>query len=437
MSLRSLVDKLLGKDGKYTPMTPSGSKGRVRESFVMTSPALDTFTPKWAGDDRSKEKMLGMFQYARIKGTVVQDLGEGSVSYPLTLYFDGPDHDLEAQRFWQACSQSGVWDIMHPTKGFVGLQLMRVSEQIQPVKASNQTTFTTEWIEPIDPVTLKTVAQMAAEAGMKLNEFNDVAASEFAGKISAGSLAERMKIAAVVGKVTGAMDKTLGPIAEAVVGINEAFDAVLRGVQDVLSATILDPLALASQIQMLAQLPMLATQDIRGRLSAYNDLCVEIFGIELDDINGAAVRELSLNAITGGLSRIATTGTDDPAAGGSALRSKAQVVNAIETIDAQYAAILTQLDTDAVQLPPFPSQVTTFTPGLLLIGLGIRYMLDAFYNLRIEKVFILDVPSTPIRLAVENYGNAEAGLGLLIQSNALKGDRLIWLPAGTEVVIYA
>jgi hypothetical protein len=435
MTLRALVDKLIGNTGSgYTPMQPSGWKTRIRETFVMTSPGLDTFAPKWAGDDRNKEKLLGMFNYARVKGTVVQDFGERSVVYPLTLYFDGPDHDQESERFWDACSQTGTWDVMHPTKGFKGLQLVRVSEGIQPVTSGNVTQFVTEWIEPIDPVTLKTVAQMASEAGMRLNDFNDAAATEFNAKVKTGTLKDRTSIIGAANTVTQAMDKILGPISEGVTGINEAFDATLRGVQDVLRATILEPLALASQIQQLTQLPMLATQDVKARLNAYRDLCREIFGMEARDTNTAAVREVSLNAVIGGMSSIATSSDAT-----TSFKTKAQVIGAIESIDEQYTEIIGALDADATKFygARYQSQVSTFTPGLLLTGLGVRYLLDAFYDLRIEKVFYLSVPSTPIRLAIENYGNAEQGLDTIIDTNELTGDELIWLPAGKRIVVYA
>lgn len=50
--------------------------------------------------------------------------------------------------------------VEHPVLGFVELQPIRVSENLQPVDSGNITEISTEWIEPLDEITLETARQM-------------------------------------------------------------------------------------------------------------------------------------------------------------------------------------------------------------------------------------------------------------------------------------
>ena len=105
---------------------------RLRENMVMISPDGNRFEAKWRQSPRSVDKKLGIFNYPLIKGSVVQDLDVASYRWPLTFYFDGPDHDLIADRFMKAVLQRGQWSITHPVYGFKGLQLMTITEVLDP-----------------------------------------------------------------------------------------------------------------------------------------------------------------------------------------------------------------------------------------------------------------------------------------------------------------
>lgn len=449
-------------------------KDRIRGQVTLLSPDGDEYTPKWIGNPRSKSKKLGIFEYARVKGTIVQDLGITSGTYPLTLYFDGVDHDKDAEKFWKSCDQDNQWEITHPTKGFLGLQLVKVSEVIAPTTDGNYTLMETEWIEPIDPILLKTTAQLAAESGRALNEFNGVSADQFAGKIKDGTFADRLAITDTVNKITGSIDKVLGPIAETVDEINSTFNEVLSGVQDILEAGILDPLALAASIQQLTQLPMLAIRDIKSRLNSYKNLFDEIFGIQPDraddpNVNVSAVKELVYSGMIGGLSIIATTGigqkeqaqkkgqtntgvvldviTQIPVTTNEGvIQTQAQVIEAIEEITQQSRDMIDDLDTaqdlfqDSDIDDQYFSQTETFAAAMNLTALGQRFLLINFYDLKIEKVFFLKRPKTPIQVTIEEYGDTgenDSNLDLFLSSNQIKENENILMPRGKEVVIYA
>ena len=72
-----------------------------------------------------------------------------SVSYPLTVYFDGLNHQKDADKFFKACqNEKGQWEVTHPTKGQLILQLVSVREIIDPTETGSYTVFETQWLEP-------------------------------------------------------------------------------------------------------------------------------------------------------------------------------------------------------------------------------------------------------------------------------------------------
>ena len=120
---------------------------RTREFISFTSPDGNEFEALWIKNNRTLNKKLGIFELPDKTGAVIQDLDTGASRYPITFYFDGPDNDIEGERFYQSCSERGLWNINHPVKGSLDLQLMSVTEQISPVEDGNIKQISTSWIE--------------------------------------------------------------------------------------------------------------------------------------------------------------------------------------------------------------------------------------------------------------------------------------------------
>ena len=138
---------------------------QTRENITFLSPDKNVFTGLWISNDRSFEKKLGVFDIPGLDGSITQDKGVKSTSYTLTVYFDGPNHLNIAQDFYQALnSERGPWDVIHPTKGDLRLQLVSATEGINPTEDGNYTQFTTEWLEPAildSPVSVDEVSRLS------------------------------------------------------------------------------------------------------------------------------------------------------------------------------------------------------------------------------------------------------------------------------------
>lgn len=417
---------------------------RLRTEMKMVSPEGQEFLAKWRQSPRSLDKKLGIFDYPLVKGTVVQDLDVTSYRWPLTFYFEGPNHDLEADAFMKAAQQRGQWSITHPVYGFKGLQLMTITEVLNPTEQGNISEFNSEWIEPIDPQTLKTAAEMSDAVGIQADLVAISAADQF---VAGLDLSDSFSITNAINSVTNAINEFLGPIAQLNAGIYSEFLAVQNAMQDLLAAAILNPLSIAGTLQAMVELPLLAINDIRSRLSAYAGLAGALFGIKPDEgqinsggKNKAHVQQLSLTSAVSSNAKIVTV---DPAEGG--LNSQAQAIQSAQDISDQLDLIVANLDESQVLFENEDiedqhfSQEQSHNETMLVTRQAIEFLLVSSFNLKIERRFRLDRPRAPVEIAIIEYngpGENDANLDLFIESNKLKGNDILLLPALTEVLVY-
>lgn len=153
---------------------------RLSPTIDFVSPEGNTFSAKWRGNQREIEKMLGKYSFPGRDGSILQDLGTRAVTYPLTFFFDGPDHDLFASAFFECIKEHGAWTIEHPSLGFMILQPVKVTEISNPVESGNVTEIQSEWIEPLNQVTLETARQMYGVIDQLQKDLNAATSEMFA-----------------------------------------------------------------------------------------------------------------------------------------------------------------------------------------------------------------------------------------------------------------
>lgn len=414
---------------------------RNRGNIVLTSPNGTEFEAFWTGDPRSFSKKLGIFSYPKIIGDVVQDLGSSSVKYPLTISFNGGDHDLDADLFFETCKEKGLWTIQHPIKGNLLLQLVDVSEAVQPVENSNTSVFGLSFMEPISDEIVASVPELGSIVDQQNTALNDRSFGQFIDKVRFGRAAGKAAIALATNIVANASELALAPLFSISAELNSNFNAIKSGIAETLTADIFNPGVLAGQLQNLIQLPFLSTDEIQPRLDAYNNLALSLFslGTDLptdDGINTLTVKDLALTTIIGSLAQISVTGL---------LQTRSQVVETIEFIQNLFSNITDNLDEGQTQYCENPidsqyfSQSETFNDAFLIITQASEYLLKRSLDLSFEKTIILKEPRTPIEITITEYGDLgenESNYDLFLSSNKLKGNDILILQAGTAVVVY-
>jgi len=281
--------------------------------------------------------------------------------------------------------------------------------------------------------------------GIRANLVAISAADQF---VAGLDISKPFSIANAIASVTNAVNSFLGPIAEKSAQIKSEMDAIQRATQDLLAATILNPLSIAGNLQALIETPLLAINDIRSRLAAYANLAGALFGIQPDEgeinnegRNKAHIQQIALTSTVTANAKIAVV---NPKEGG--LTSQSQAVQTAQDIATQYDAIVANLDESQelfedkdIEDQHF-SQEQSHYETMLVTSQAIEFLLQSSFNLKIERRFKLDRPRAPVEIAIIEYGGPgenDANIDLFINSNRLKGNDILLLPALREVLIYA
>ena len=416
-------------------------RDRLAESVQLTSPDGNIFTALWQRNTYSASKKLGIFEYPKVDGSVVQDLNLNGTRYPLTLFFEGPNHDIEARNFFKALAEIGVWEVIHPVHGRLILQPITFTPTDDPTGNGNITQVQTEWIEPSTDAITQTVPQLAGAITAQSLNVDESASDQFVNNIQTATAAEGIATEAATEAVVITVRSTLGPIFEGVAEITAQMEAIQRGIQATLDDAILSPIALAGQIQALIQLPLLAIRDIGARLAAYGNLITDLANLtpeapNTEGENTVSVQELAYTAAITAIAGIAASGTLD---------TRPEAIEAAEDIFALFKQVTDELDLTQELFGENPidaqyfSQSQSFTDLSLLVAQAIAFFLTASYDLKVEKRFTLDIPKAPIMITIEEYGELgenDSNFDLFLASNKLKGNDIRILPAGREVVVY-
>lgn len=415
---------------------------RVRSVITLVSPSGTSFEAYWRGDSRNAAKKLGIFNLPRIKGAQVQDLELGATTYTIVIFFEGTDHDLTAEQFFTACGERGRWNVTHPVKGLLSLQLVSVREAVDSVASGNITQFDTEWIDPIDPTTVKSLVQLAAEAQLQVEIVNDQAASQFDSIITTSQRGVKTGIVQIAKEYFGIYSRTLSNIVNKSEAVRQRVSSVYRGIIDAISGPVINTISLSAQVQEWIQLPVLAVSDTQARFESYKNfmerglLSTQRILVGNDyNRDVIATHELFLTAAMTAVSQVSVTGTFEtrPEAVGAAIAVSNQFVELTDRLDD-----VSQLYTGLISTQYF-SQMDSFPATWLLTAQAVNYILVTSFNLAIERRFVLDRRRAVIDIVISEYGDLgenDINYDNFIRYNTLKNNDIILLPAGKEVVVY-
>lgn len=416
-------------------------RDRVRENINLTSPQGNVFDALWRDNERSKAKKLGVFEFPKVKGAEIQDLGVGAVNYPLTIFFEGENNDIESERFFKSCDEKGIWQVVHPVKGLLELQLVSVAEQISPVESGNITEFSTVWIEPSRKDLTKTAAQIKSEALSQIDIIDEVGAAQLDANVIQKTAEETKSFEQSMTTMVKSVQSKLSPLFEKNAQINAQVSSIKRGIDVAITQLPFDLLSIAGQTQQLIQLPGLAIKDIGGRISAFRNFVDRMFDEGPQDsnkksLNVAAVQEVALVSAVNASCFAVLTGE---------LASRSQAINLIDAISVLFSDVVNELDAgqdlfqnEGIEFQYF-SQSQTGSDTAVMVAQTLSYLLRSSFDLTVEKRFTLDRQRSPVELTVSEYGDIgidDSNFDLFIESNGLKGQQIAILPVGTEVVVY-
>lgn len=319
----------------------------TRETIIFISPELNTFSALWKNNDRSGEKNLGIFSAPDMNGEIVQDKGRKSVKYPLTVFFEGFNHYPEANKFFKALGdEKGQWEIIHPTKGSLILQLIDYKELIDPVGTGNYTVFETNWIEPANIERLIAPDEYGA---LLLLEILDTISNAIAAvqQLRSDLYAAVQSALATIDKVKGLTDKIMSEYAATQDLINDAWNQAketLEIMQDEFQAAASDPEVVEDLLDAffdLITIPLQAGNDYTTRTALYVELIDSLITAAPTETtpegyNASLFHEFAMISTLCGLCQIIAT---------TNFSTRTEVVNAIDNLTMKFAEVIESLET--------------------------------------------------------------------------------------------
>lgn len=414
---------------------------RLRPNIQLTSPDGAVFTPKWRSDPRTQAKKIGIFNFPNVDGSIVQDLGTVSMMYTLTLFFEGPNNDLDSDAFMAALRERGKWEVIHPVHGLKKLQPLSFSTNDDPVNSGNVTQVDTEWIEPLDLVALPSASELQAAIRAQIETVNEVAAEQLEQSTFQRIVAEIAEFRAAVLDVVAAVQDRLAAISDFAADITAEIEAIQRDINAVLDVVPLDIIAVAGQLQELIQLPGRAIESVEARLDAYQGFAEDLGLLSpstpgTPSYNRVAVQELALTAVFCAVADVSSTG---------ALQSRVEAVQVIEANQALLKDATDALDASQTLFEGQPidrqyfSQSQSYSDSGKLNALTVAYLLRSLFDLKTEKRFVLDRERNPVMVTIEEYGSLGDGdinLDLFLESNKIEDNEHLIMPKGRELVVY-
>lgn len=422
-------------------------KNSTREYITFVSPEANVFVASWKNNERSVEKKLGIFDPPNFKGSIVQDLNCKSTSYPLTVYFDGMSHYDDANKFWKALTEEiGQWEITHPTKGGLILQLVSAKESINPVDDGNFTTFETTWLEPAnverlisaDESIMGVLTQIANTIEDGITQIQQLRSDLYSGIQAAANM---------MNQISGLSTTIMAELAATDVIVNDAWVTAKNSLDSLIAMFQADASDTDNQADMgqvfsdVISIPLQADDDYSTRYSVYSDMADAVIDISPatatpDDYNKVVFQELGILAILCSICQIIVT---------SNFKTRSEIISAMDNITTVFndtinalEAVQEQFEGLDIDLQYF-SQSKSWSSIQYLFALTMQYLLTQFFNSKSEKIFTLKNARSPIEITITEYGSMgdnDSNYELFLASNNLYGNDILLLPAGRSVTVY-
>lgn len=395
-------------------------KDRLREC-VYTSPAGSSFTLLFDEVSREVGKKAPVTEFPGQDSGAVQDLGQATKRYPLTVYLGGADYDTEADRFWEALNESGPGRLSHPRFGDIAVVPISVQQTEQFVDGAGRATFTIQFVEAID-------ARLEFPAGIALNADAitaqvDTAIADAVATIADIEIEEPGALAQLGAALTNAVDN-VSAVFDAVTGftddVRSAIDGAVRDVLAQVDELVAAPARMVQSLAALYRLPARTIMSVKAKVAGYVALAelladqfisttaeyAELFGLINDSNN---------NSIAAATAEASVTGEQETSS------------DAADTNDL------------LATLTPAGDDFAATSSVVRALSLAQQAQWDAITQLPIEQQLTLEYDETLIQLIDRLYtdiDDLDATIEQFITFNSLQGADILVVTAGTTVRWY-
>lgn len=351
----------------------------------------------------------------------VQDLGQTTQRFPLSVYFSGANYDLQADRFWGALREPGPGELRHPRYGNIAVVPVSVQQSEGLVDGANRASFTIQFVEAID-------ARLEFPAGIGINPAAISAQADAAIAAAAATLAdieveEPGALAQLKATVNNVIDVTVGAfdtVTDLAEDVRSEIDNTVRNITNRIDDLVSAPFELVGALADLYRLPARTITSVRNKVSDYVFLAQSLQRT-FQDITGEYADLLGLVGNANGNVVAAAT------AEASSIGTQATGADAAATNDL------------LAQLAPAGDDFEATSAVRRALTLAQQAQWDLITTLPIEQQTTLEYEEALIPLVDRLYTNID-DINLVIEQfiefNDLQGQSIFMVPSGTTVRWY-
>jgi len=240
-------------------------------------------------------RKTSVFGSVTADGVYVQDNGNGGNRFPVMMILAGNNNHKQTRDALLAMTERGESTLQHPVWGLMLVQILGdIEVKTAFVTEAGQTVIGCEFVETTGLLVEETPAFPSV-----LAFFNDNSATSFAENLNVDDVADKanaiQKIKSTLGTVKGVLDGLTNGVESLQREIDDGFDSINSGM-DIL---IGQPLQLAKEIQILAQLPAKNLALTKAKLEGYKNIAWELLadrpkpnGYDFTASNGNEINKL-------------------------------------------------------------------------------------------------------------------------------------------------
>lgn len=430
--------------------------------LIITTPDGKQYDFAFEDLETQNAKKTTAAEYADVDGQNIQDFGLGKKTWSLTVYFHGPDYDLESARFDVSAGKKGISTFEHPNQGIFKAVILSFNRTDALRSSGNQATYKIDIAKTVIitiPFKGDKTQNQIDDTG---NEFEESAIAAF----ETSFLADTVNL---INKAAGRIKAFNRQVRAAVSGVTGAVNDIQNGVSNIvnninanITTLIQAPGVLAGSMRDLITLPARGLNSIGSRLASYGNLGDYITstlpsGTGKDYLNDCQERQLWLNMVVRGMCETAILVSIGEIADDTGKTSDARIY-----YDGEESDLTTRRDAISVattileKLYVYRNYIGNLQNPAAALGeqfsidgnsmrllantasLTTREMVRLSFDLKTERIYINPAETTTMQLASYLYGSSESKYRQkLINANGLTGRTLIRVPARTSILYYA
>ncbi len=392
------------------------------------------------------------FTFPGVDGAYVQQNEPGGRMLPILAFFSGPQHDLQAKIFEEACCKKGIGRLEHPFYGtFDVVPVGRVARRDNLAQEANQSVVEVVFWKTLRAAYPSQETDPAGALDAAITAYKAACATQFADATDLTTLTDAALMRSPVTSMCAACNDAMGATTRLDLEVSQDFQDSLSAIVDSIDTALTDPESLAMDLADLVLLPAQAVEtEINEALAAWVDLANAIMGSEegtpslglspsvlLDDRARAVVNAfygadaMALNCVAGAVAGCLN----------ATFSSRPQAIEAAETVLDLFDTVVAWRDAAYDNVSAVGAQhVDTGAAYQALhnaVSLMAGYLVEVSFTLVPERSLVLGRARTFIDLSKELYGSVEDKyLNAIINNNALTGDEILEIPAGREIKYY-